>query len=166
MRYPQDSGGLDDIGNATALGAALLAVHGATPVFASSLGVRLAEAAGDRFYPFPGFQAGDRVSFQSHTESLFVSDAGSGVARLLVCDQGDPVLQPGGRLLRVIPVPIDRKENWLDVTFTLDHHLVLRVEASGRMARARNADGSLLSPAWVQQLNLGFPIPSLGGGRP
>jgi molecular chaperone DnaK (HSP70) len=151
LKSPGSSGGLDDIGNATAMGAALLAVHAAEPVFASSIGIRLADASGDQFYAV--FKAGDTVSFKPKVERLFISDASSGVARLLICDQDDPVRQPGGRLLRIVPVPIHRQENWLDVTFTLDRHLVLRVEASGRKEVFRG------EPIWVQHLNLGFRIP-------
>jgi molecular chaperone DnaK len=151
LKSPGSSGGLDDIGNATAMGAALLAVHAAEPVFASSIGIRLADASGDQFYAV--FKAGDTVSFQPKAERLFISDASSGVARLLICDQDDPVRQPEGRLLRIVPVPIHRQENWLDVTFTLDRHLVLRVEATGRKETFRG------EPTWVQQLNLGFRIP-------
>ena len=118
LKSPGSAGGLDDIGNATAMGAALLAVHSAEPVFASSIGVRLADASGDQFYAV--YKAGDTVSFKPKVERLFISDASSGVARLLICDQDDPVRQPGGRLLRIVPVPIHRQENWVDVTFTLD----------------------------------------------
>lgn len=155
LKAPGATGGLDDIGNATALGAALLAIHGAEAVFANSIGVRLADAAEDRFYPV--FRAGDAVTFRPKTERLFVSDASSGVARLLVCDQDDPVRQPSGRLLRVVPVPIHREETWVDVTFTLDRFLVLRVEASGRKETYRG------EPAWIQNLSLGFRIPELPG---
>ena len=145
--------GTKDIGNATAMGAALLAVHGADPVFASAIGVRLAEAAGDRFCPV--FQPWEALKFGKPEEvKFFISDASSGVARLLLCDQNDPVLQPSGRLLRIVTVPIDTGENWLKVTFTLDRHLVLRIEASGVKTRA---DG--FEPIWIQHLNLGFRLP-------
>lgn len=154
LRSPVSSGGLEDIGNATALGAALLAVHGAEPVFASAIGVRLADASGDRFLPV--FKAGEPVSFVPRDVTFFVSDASVGVARLLICDQNEPVKQSSGRLLRVLPIPIDREENWLDVKFTLDRHLVLRIQATGRKARARPDE-----PAWIQHLNLGFRIPQV-----
>lgn len=144
--------GTDDIGNATAMGAALLAVHGAEPVFAHSLGVRLADAAGDQFCSV--FQPRERLTFGKTERKFFVSDASSGVARLLVCDQNDAVLQPAGRLLRVIPVPIDTSENWLKVSFTLDRQLVLKIEASGVRSRA-----ALAEPVWIQHLNLGFHLP-------
>jgi hypothetical protein len=148
-----NSGGLDDIGNATAVGAVLLAAHGAAPVFAGDVGVRLANGQGaeDRFYPV--FRAGEAVSTAPRTVKFFVSDSSSGVARLLVCDRHDAILQPQGRLLRVIPVPIDPKENWLDVHFTVDPHLVLSVEATGRMKQAAH------DRVWIQQLNLGFKMP-------
>lgn len=146
------SDGTDDIGNATAMGAALLAVHGAEPIFANSLGVRLADAAGDRFCPV--FQPRERLIFGKKELKFFVSDASSGVARLLICDQSDSVLQPAGRLLRVITIPIDTSENWVKVTFTLDRHLVLKIEASGLRSRA-----ALVEPVWIQNLNLGFQLP-------
>jgi molecular chaperone DnaK (HSP70) len=144
--------GLDDIGNATALGAALLAVHGAEPVFASAIGVRLADASGDQF--FPVYKANETVPFMTREVRLFVSDASAGVARLLICDQNDSALQPGGRLLRVLSIPIDPSENYLEVKFTLDQHLVLCVEATGVKAIARSDH-----KAWIQHLNLGFRIP-------
>lgn len=152
----QNPGGLDDIGNATALGAALLAVHGAHPVFASDIGVRLASAHEDRFYPI--FRAGDPVRFATHAERFFVSDASAGVARLLICDRTDATLQPAGRLLRVITVPIDRNENWLDVSFTINRHLVLEVQGTGRIAR------SFETPVSIQHFNLGFRMPPWGRG--
>jgi Hsp70 protein len=150
LRHASD--GIDDIGNATAMGAALLAVHGAEPVFSSAVGVRLADAGGDHFHPI--FRPGEALRFTPKVEKFFISDASSGVARLLICEQDDSVRQPGGRLLRVVPVPVDRKENWLKVTFTLDRHLVLKVEAEGVKARARTDE-----PAWIQHLNLGFRLP-------
>ena len=75
------------------------------------------------------------MSFREKKERFFISDSSTGVARLLICDQDDRVRSPGGRLLRVIPVPVHPTENWLDVTFQLDKHLVLRVEATGRVER-------------------------------
>jgi hypothetical protein len=146
------SDGMDDIGNATAMGAALLAVHGAEPTFATTLGVRLADKSGDRFYPV--FSAGTIVDFKPKVEKFFVTDTSSGVARLLVCDQDDPNIEPGGRLLRVVAVPIHPEENWVDVTFSMDRHLMLRVKASGRKETFRG------EPTWVQHLNLGFRMPS------
>jgi molecular chaperone DnaK len=150
----QHPGGLDDIGNATALGTALLAVHGTYPIFAKDVGVRLANASStqERFYPV--FRAGERVAFGKRKESFFVSDASSGVARLLVCDRNNADLQPEGRLLRLIAIPIDRKETWIDVTFSIDRHLVLQVEATGRIAKSERQE-----PVWIQQLDLGFKMP-------
>lgn len=158
-RFP---GGLDDIGNATAIGAALLAVYGSEPVFASSIGVRLA-GDGDAFYPV--FPANEAIDFQkTRTRQFFVSDASSGVARLLICDQDDPVTQPSGRLLRVIAVPIETSENWVDVRFKLDRHLTLRVEAAGRSNIKTDTFGEVTQwpgePAWIQTLNLGFRVPT------
>jgi molecular chaperone DnaK len=154
LRHPAvGPDGTNDIGNATAMGAALLAVHGAEPVFANSLGVRLADAAGDHFCPV--FQPRERLTFGRKEFKFFVSDASSGVARLMVCDQNDSILQPTGRLLRIIPVPIDTSENWLKVSFTLDRHLVLKIEATGVKSRAAVAE-----PVSIQHLNLGFRLPS------
>lgn len=151
-----DSGGLDDIGNATALGAALLAIYGTRPVFATDVGVRLAHAWDDHDAFYPIFRAGERVTYEPRRERFFVSDARSEVARLLVCDRPDSHALPQGRLLRVIPVPIHRDESWLHVEFTVDPHLVLRVSASGRVARAQ-PDG----PVWIPDLNLGFEVPEV-----
>jgi molecular chaperone DnaK (HSP70) len=151
LKMPGSLGGLEDIGNATALGAALLAVNGSGPVLANSIGVRLADSMGDQFYPV--FRAGEDVSFNTKKERFFVSDASAGVGRLLVCDQDDPVRQPSGRMLRVIAVPIHRQETWIDVSFTIDKFLVLRVEATGRK------DVSRAQPALIQNLKLGFRIP-------
>jgi hypothetical protein len=148
--------GLDDIGNATAVGAALLATLDTTPIFAADVGVRLAPAypAEDSF--FPVFNADELAVFNTTRKAKFyVSDAADGVARLLVCDRHDPVTQPAGRLLRVLNVPIDRQENWLNVEFRLDRYLSMDVQASGRIARAAAAS------AQIHQLNLGFPTPEL-----
>jgi molecular chaperone DnaK len=146
------SDGTNDIGNATAMGAALLAVHGAEPVFSNAVGIRLADAGADQFYPV--FQAREPLTFGKKEVKLFVSDASSGVARLLICDQTDPVRQPSGRLLRVIPVPIDKNENWLRINFTLVRNLILKIEASGIKSRALS-----MEPVCIQHLNLGFHLP-------
>jgi actin-like ATPase involved in cell morphogenesis len=155
-----DPGGMDDIGNATALGAALLAVHGTRPVFAGDVGVRLAHAWDDHDAFFPIFRAGERVTFAPRKERFFVSDAASGVARLLVCDRPDTAAKPQGRLLRIIPVPIDPNESWLEVEFSVDRHLVLRVVASGSIARAEHAES-----VWIPDLNLGFEMPARVAAR-
>ncbi len=156
------TGGLDDIGNATAVGAALLAAFGSDPVFATDIGVRLAGGPdGEQFLPV--FRANDKVPFDTpRAERFFVSDASGGVARLLVCDRSDVATQPGGRLLRAITVPIEKTENWVDVRFTLDRHLTLRVEAAGRMSIKTDPFSSPrwpTEPVWIQSLNLGFRIP-------
>jgi molecular chaperone DnaK (HSP70) len=147
------SAGLDKISNATALGAALLAAQGASPVFASSIGVRHADASGDRFYPV--FHAGEALNFSvPKVEKYFISDARGKVARLLICDQNDQTRQPGGRLLRIVAIPIATHEKWLNVTFTLDRDLVLRVKAEGANSR------TFSEPEWIQHLNLGFRLPA------
>jgi molecular chaperone DnaK (HSP70) len=156
-------GGLDDIGNATAIGAALLSAFGSEPVFASSIGVRLAGGeSGEQFVPV--FKANEKVSFDTTKElRFFVSDAGGGVARLLICDQTDPVTQPAGRLLRVMTIPIEKTENWVDARFTLDQHLTLRVEAAGRKSIKTDPFSTPrwpTEPEWIQSLNLGFRIPT------
>jgi len=151
-----DSRGMADVGNATALGAALLAIHGAEPVFARDLGVRLAGNAddGDGFYTV--FRAGSPVRGQKITVPFFVTSAENGVARVLVADRLDPVFHPRGRLLRVIPIPIDRNEMWVDVHFAVDSLGTLRVEGSGRIARVESrGDGDA-----IHGVNLGYRLPS------
>lgn len=166
---PRATGGLDDIGNATAVGAALLAAFGAAPVFASNLGVRLAGGRdGDRFHAV--FRAGERVEFDKPREhKFFVSDAAGGVARLLVCDQSNDVEQPSGRLLRTLPVPIQEDDNWVVTRFTLDRHLALRVEATGRKDFPVDRKAwKTPHDAWVSSLNLGFRLPggsTVGGAQ-
>ena len=155
------SDGLKDIGNATAVGAALLAVHGATPVLSGDVGIRLAGIDDDRFLTV--LPAGKPVVGTTQKVELFITDASAGVARLLVCERYDAVREPAGRLLRVIAVPIDKNETWLDVVFEVGRDLVLRVSASGRNVKSK------LDPVWIQQLNLGFQLPPLrrqgvGGG--
>lgn len=146
-------GGLDDIGNATALGAALLGSFGTTPIFASDIGVRLAQSdpGSDAFYAV--YHANRPVSYEPRKVRFFVSDASDGVARLLVCERRDHITQPTGRLLRIIPVPIDRTENWLDVEFRLERNLTLTVSASGRVARSAERAEQ------IYHLNLGFRLP-------
>ena len=155
-------GGLDDLGNATAIGAALLAANATRPVFAATVGVRLAGGrGGDGFYPL--FRAGDPVPFgKTRREGFFVSDASGGVARLLLCEQHDAALEPVGRAIRLIPVPVERDELWIDAEFTFERHLTLRVKAIGR--RHVNPDPTAApQPATVQEipsLKLGFPLPA------
>lgn len=156
------TGGLDDIGNATAIGAALLSAFGSEPVFASAIGVRLAGGeAGEQFLPV--FRKNEKVPFDTpQPERFWVSDASGGVARLLVCDQTDPETQPSGRLLKVITVPIEKTENWVDAEFTLDRFLTLKVQAVGRKSIKTNAYPKPpwpTQPEWIQSLNLGFRIP-------
>lgn len=158
------SGGLDDIGNATAIGAALLAGQGAAATFAASVGVRLAGAESEaRFLPV--FRQGDPVRFdQSEEVRLFLTNTSGGVARLLVCEQTDDVTQPSGRLLKVITVPVDRKESWLRVGFRVDRHLTLQVRAVG-VKNFQNDPNKPVPPArvtddWVQSLKLGFQLPA------
>jgi hypothetical protein len=149
-------GGLDDISNATAIGAALLASQDAAPVFASDVGVRLAAAdpAEDAF--FPVFRAGEPATPGSHRPaSFFITDAAHGVARLLIAERLDPVTQPAGRLLRVVVVPIDQKETWLNVEFHIDALRSLTVTASGRNVR------SAFESIHLHQLNLGYPVPAV-----
>lgn len=158
---PQARGGLDDIGNATAVGAALLAAVGAAPRFATHVGVRLAGGAGGGEQFLPVFRAGEPVPFDRPKEvKLFVADAADGVARLLVCDQDDPVGQPAGRLVRAMAVPIRPDDNWVVARFTVDRLLSLRVEAIGR--KDFPVDKSSWKPAvddWVPSLRLGFRLP-------
>ncbi|MHC5540831.1 hypothetical protein ACYOEI_21630, partial [Singulisphaera rosea] len=139
---------------------ALLAVHGTRPVFAGDVGVRLAHAWDDHDAFLPIFRAGERVTFAPKKERFFVSDAASGVARLLVCNRPDTDTKPQGRLLRIISIPIDQNESWLEVEFSVDRHLVLRVVASGSVARAEHAE-----PVWIPDLNLGFEMPARVAAR-
>ena len=67
---------------------------------------------------------------------FFITDASSSVARILICDQGDPVSEPGGRLLKVVPVPVDSQECWINAHFTVDSSDIMEVRASGLIARA------------------------------
>ncbi len=157
-------GGLDDIGNATAIGAALLAGQGAAATFAASVGVRLAGAEGEgRFLPV--FRQGDPVRFDHREEvRLFVTNTSGGVARLLVCEQTDDVTQPSGRLLKVITVPVVRSESWLRVGFRVDRHLTLQVRAVGvknfNHDHYRPTQSGRTTEDWVQSLKLGFQLPT------
>ncbi len=144
------TGGLKDIGNATAV-VRHLAVHGVTPMLACDVGVRLAGTDDDRFLTV--LQANRPVVGTQQKIELFITDASAGVARVLVCERYDPVREPSGRLLRVIVVPIDKKETWVDVTFEVGRDLVLCVSATGRNVKSK------LEPVWIQQLNLGFKLP-------
>jgi hypothetical protein len=80
------------------------------------------------------------------------------VARVLVCDQEPNGLPGASRLLRICTIPVDRTENWIDLTFTLDRHLVLKVEGKGPK------QPHFEEPAWIQHLNLGFQLPPGGKG--
>lgn len=160
---PLAIGGLDDIGNATAIGAALLTAYGSEPVFANAIGVRLAGGDQDRFYPV--FNRNSPVTFDKPEElSLFVADAKGGTARLLICDQEDEIRHPSGRLLRAIVVPIDPEERWLKVRLTLDRQLTLRAEAIGvrQISTRPGVEAANGASNWIQALCLGFRLPPLG----
>ena len=156
-----NAGGLTDIGNATAIGGALLAAYGQAPVFSASIGVRLAgDRSGEQFHTV--YNAGDPVRFNApRKERFFIADASHGSGRLLVCERHDAT-EPAGRLIRMIPVPIHPTEHWLDVTFTIDRHLTLNVKAIGRQnvrpESSRYPPHKGLSED-IPALKLGFPLP-------
>jgi molecular chaperone DnaK (HSP70) len=155
-------GGLDDVGNATAIGAAMLAVHASQPVLGNDIGVRLAHTSGDRFDTV--FHRGEALDYKSRKRQYFITDASCGVARLLVCERRDPIIQQQGRLLRVLTVPIDKNEGFLDVEFTIGPQLVLTIKATGRIAKSTISHSpSGAEPADIHQLNLGFHMPVLKG---
>ena len=157
---PRAPFGLDDVGYATAVGAALLAAHGSVPVFAASVGVRLAGGDADRFAPV--FSKGEAVQFgKPACCDFFISDASGGVARLLICEQSDAATQPAGRLVRMIAVPIHKDEIKLRVRFTVDAHLSLRIEATGErdLRETRGEPEWKHAPCELQSLNLGFRLP-------
>ena len=153
----KDYNPVQDISNATAIGAALLAVFGAEPVFSSDLGIRTADAttSEDGFYPV--FRKGSALEFGKKHERFFVSNPSMGVARVLICDRLDPDLQPQGLLRRIVPIPIDRKESWIDVYFELTRHLGLKVYGSGEIRPCEREE----TETFIHDLNLGFKIPEL-----
>ena len=146
-----------DVANATAIGAAMLSVWNASPVFAREVGIRIAgsDRTMDRFLPV--FGRGEPVDFhEKRTERLFVTDASTGVARVLVCDRADPVVDKEGELRRILSVPIDRSEHLVDVSFSMDKHLMLKVHASGRVACTESRDCT----CWIPNIPVGFEIPA------
>lgn len=149
----------DDLGNATAMGAALLAVRGAKPIFAKDVGIRLAtsDTGGETFYPI--FKAGESISGQApREERVFITYTDMGVARILICERGDAEHEPNGRLLRILPVPIDRQETWVNLKFEMAAHLSLKVSAGGVIARSH-------AETVLNQISVGFNLPSGGAKR-
>ena len=90
-------GDLDNIGNATALGAALLAIHGAQPIWASGT-IGTSAWPRERGSLLPGFWRLLKDGFASSRTSEISSSAMPVKALpdfLILADQDDPVLQPG-----------------------------------------------------------------------
>lgn len=145
-----------DIANATAMGAAQLALNGAHPVFARDYGIRLADVSRNEDLFYPIFRKGERIKFgQKHTQSFYISNSRSGVAQLLICDRLDEELNEAGTLLKVLTVPIDRKENHLDLSFSLDKDLALKIVATGVLAKSKQRESSCV----ITNINIGFKIP-------
>jgi len=152
-----------DVANATAIGAAMLSVWGAKPVFAREVGIRLVnvENATDQFLTvFPREQ--EVALGREERVPLFVTDASTGVARILLCDRLDPDADHQGCLMRILTVPVDREEKWVDLWFSVDQHLVLKVRASGRIARA----GAQESQCFLPNVAIGFQIPQATDTQP
>jgi molecular chaperone DnaK (HSP70) len=145
-----------DVANATAIGNAMLGTWGARPVFAREIGVRTADAEGPGDHFHAVFHRGEAVRpGQRVNVPLFVANAASGVARILVCDRLDPDVDHHGRLMRILTVPVDRNEMWVDATFVMSGHLVLSVHATGRVARAGTGQSTCVIP----NVAIGFEVP-------
>ena len=144
-----------DVSHATAIGAALLAVFGAHPTLTHDVGVRIADATGvqDAFHPI--FRAGQALDFTDHKEEFFITDTRTGVARLLLCELVDGDIEPEGRLLRIIPVPIDIKETRIEVSFQMGRHLVMQVSGSGRVVPCRREE----TETFIHDLSYAFEVP-------
>ena len=129
---------MGDIANATAIGAVLLYNSNAKPVFARDIGVRLSDGTGDqdRFYPI--FRGGEIITINPKKESFFVANTDSGVARLLICDRLRDDQDHQGTLKKILPVPVDRKEKNINVTFTMNRDLSLTVESTGVIAKSKD----------------------------
>jgi molecular chaperone DnaK (HSP70) len=151
----------NDVANATAIGAAILPSFGSRPVFARDIGVRMVDATTNEDVFYTVFQKGNPVEIEKpHTERFFITNPGIGVARLLLCDRLDADLETGGKLKKILTIPVDKNEIWLNVTFTLTRHLSLKVEASGRIAHAKRME----SQCNLTDVALGFKIPIIKEG--
>jgi len=126
------------IDSATAIGAALLQAIDSHPVCSRAIGIRLADdrqtASTDLFWPI--FKRGDKIDpISKVTMEFFVTNPSSGVARLLICDQLEPEIEPAGRLRKFFPVPIDRRESRIYLTFRITEGLLLEVTVQGALAK-------------------------------
>jgi len=74
---------------------------------------------------------------------------------LLLCERTDQIQQPSGRLLRILPIPIDQNERTVEVTFEVTEHLALNVWASGRVAKTIQSE----TRTTIHDLNLSFEMP-------
>lgn len=145
-----------DIANATAIGAAQLALNGAHPVFARDYGIRLADVSRNEDLFYPIYRKGEQIKFgQTHTQSFSISNSRSGVAQMLICDRLDEELNEAGTLLKVLAVPIDKNENHLDLSFSIDKDLALKVTATGVLAISKQSESSCV----ITNINIGFRIP-------
>lgn len=145
-----------DIANATAMGAAQLALNGAHPVFARDYGIRLADVSRNEDLFYPIYRKGEQIRFgQTHSQSFYISNSKSGVAQLLICDRLDEELNEAGTLLKVLTVPIEKNENHLDLSFSMDKDLALKVSATGVLAKSKPSESSCV----ITNVNIGFRIP-------
>lgn len=156
---PKFAHGLNDIGNATAIGAALLAGSGVQPVLASSVGIRLAgKPHGQRFLPL--YSAGEVIHVgQYRQHSFLITDASQGVARILIAEQSDPVLDPGGRLLRAQMVGVEPNDRWLRLRTRIDQHLTLNVEAIGSCNLRPDAASWNAETIQIPEIKWAFKLP-------
>jgi len=144
-----------DIQHATALGAVLLYMSVARPVFSRDIGIRMAVDADSRDAFYTLYRKGDVVDIdRKQTAEFFVTRTEGGVARILICDRLSDVMAPGGRLLKIFPVPINNRVTYLSVQHWIDEKLAINISVRDVMGTIQPMSCA------VADLSLGFKTQS------
>ena len=143
----------DDVGMGTAVGNALLTVHGARPVFAKEVGILLANHNNPtNQYLRSIFTKNSHLKVNEPVRRSFnVVDGRREYITLQIYEKDANSVQIKG----MIEVPIDRRENDVNVTFSVDSYLVLKVEGAGRRFPIKGDRSECL----VLDILLAFKIP-------
>ena len=120
---------VDDTGMGTAVGAAMLTVHGGQPVFAQDIGIRLDEGTEDEsFYTL--YPRERPIEFgKPHLPSRMVAQLSPGQTQvaLKICTRQNSINKQGS-VFEIIPVPVNAQHLSFRVKCTVDKSLVLRID--------------------------------------
>lgn len=141
----------NDTGIGTAEGAALLTVHGGKPVFSKDMGIFLVNPI-DRtdVYFRPIYRKNDSARVNEKKQKSFVvTNANQEEINLLIGDSPENIVGQ-------VDIPINRREELIDVTFSIDKYLVMKAEGIGRKFSLQGSKSKCL----ILDIPLAFKIPT------